>query len=86
MPGSTRTGRAGERVARWVLEQAQKRGDADYDLIDLAGVDLPQIDEPFPLPWAATPTRTPGSGPRPSPPTTATCSSPPSTTAPSPAS
>ncbi|WP_329392841.1 NAD(P)H-dependent oxidoreductase [Streptomyces lydicus] len=46
--GSTRTGRAGERVARWVLEQAHKRGDADYDLIDLAEVDLPQIDEPFP--------------------------------------
>ncbi|MGW7574114.1 NADPH-dependent FMN reductase [Streptomyces sp. NPDC054765] len=48
MLGSTRTGRAGERVAQWVLEQAQKRGDADYDLIDLAEVDLPQIDEPFP--------------------------------------
>ncbi|MEU2779035.1 NAD(P)H-dependent oxidoreductase [Streptomyces sp. NPDC007162] len=47
--GSTRTGRAGERVAQWVLEQAEKRGDADYDLIDLAEVDLPQIDEPFPL-------------------------------------
>ncbi|WP_016910563.1 NADPH-dependent FMN reductase [Streptomyces xiaopingdaonensis] len=46
--GSARTGRAGERVAQWVLEQAQKRGDADYDLIDLAEVDLPQIDEPFP--------------------------------------
>ena len=46
--GSTRTGRAGERVAQWVLEQARKRGDADYDLIDLAEVDLPQIDEPFP--------------------------------------
>ena len=46
--GSTRTGRAGERVAQWVLNQARRRGDADYDLIDLAEVDLPQIDEPFP--------------------------------------
>ncbi|MFC6880719.1 MULTISPECIES: NADPH-dependent FMN reductase [Actinomadura] len=46
--GSTRTGRAGERVAHWVLEQARQRGDADYELIDLAEVDLPQIDEPFP--------------------------------------
>ncbi|MFI0739298.1 NADPH-dependent FMN reductase [Streptomyces sp. NPDC021100] len=46
--GSTRTGRAGERVAQWVLEQARKRGNADYDLIDLAEVDLPQIDEPLP--------------------------------------
>ncbi|MFF0630125.1 NADPH-dependent FMN reductase [Streptomyces sp. NPDC004296] len=26
----------------------RKRGDADYDLIDPAEVDLPQIDEPFP--------------------------------------
>ncbi|MFE3526394.1 NADPH-dependent FMN reductase [Streptomyces sp. NPDC059161] len=30
------------------MGQAGKRGDADYDLIDLAAVDLPQIDEPFP--------------------------------------
>lgn len=46
--GSIRTARAGARVAQWVLEQAQQRGDADYELIDLAEVDLPQIDEPFP--------------------------------------
>ncbi|WP_405780703.1 NADPH-dependent FMN reductase [Streptomyces sp. NBC_00859] len=45
---STRTGRAGAGVAQWVLEQARQRGDADYELIDLAEVDLPQIDEPFP--------------------------------------
>ncbi|ALG10380.1 NADPH-dependent FMN reductase [Kibdelosporangium phytohabitans] len=46
--GSTRPGRAGERVAQWVLTQARQRGDAEYDLIDLAELDLPQIDEPFP--------------------------------------
>ncbi|MFE9253294.1 NADPH-dependent FMN reductase [Streptomyces sp. NPDC007088] len=46
--GSTRTGRAGERVARWVVDQARQRGDADYDLVDLAQVDLPQIDQPSP--------------------------------------
>ncbi|MEU2678341.1 NAD(P)H-dependent oxidoreductase [Streptomyces sp. NPDC007107] len=46
--GSTRTGRAGEHVARWVVEQAQQRGDAEYELIDLAEVDLPQIDQPSP--------------------------------------
>lgn len=46
--GSTRTGRAGENVARWVLTQAQQRTDADFELIDLAAVDLPQIDEPMP--------------------------------------
>ena len=46
--GSTRPGRAGEAVARWVLEQAQQRADAAYDLIDLAEYHLPAIDEPVP--------------------------------------
>ncbi|MFF2520672.1 NADPH-dependent FMN reductase [Streptomyces liangshanensis] len=45
---STRTGRNGANVAQWVLDQARQRGDAEYALIDLAEVDLPQIDEPFP--------------------------------------
>ncbi|MEV8376191.1 NAD(P)H-dependent oxidoreductase [Kribbella sp. NPDC056861] len=63
--GSTRTGRAGAAVADWVLAQAQDRPGADYTLIDLAVVDLPQIDEPIPpaagrysephtLRWAST--------------------------------
>ncbi|MEV0184736.1 NAD(P)H-dependent oxidoreductase [Streptomyces sp. NPDC050625] len=46
--GSTRTGRAGEAVAHWVLDQSRQRTDAEFDLIDLAEVDLPQIDEPVP--------------------------------------
>lgn len=46
--GSTRPGRAGENVARWVLDQAGKRTDATFELIDLAEVGLPQIDEPMP--------------------------------------
>ncbi|KPC86598.1 NADPH-dependent FMN reductase [Streptomyces sp. NRRL WC-3753] len=45
---STRPARAGAHVAQWVLEQARKRGDAVYEPIDLAEVDLPPIDEPFP--------------------------------------
>ncbi|MFJ6070979.1 NADPH-dependent FMN reductase [Streptomyces sp. NPDC093065] len=45
---STRTGRAGAAVARWVLDQARQRGDADYEPVDLAEVDLPRTDEPFP--------------------------------------
>ncbi|MFE5259630.1 NADPH-dependent FMN reductase [Streptomyces coelicoflavus] len=45
---STRPARAGVHVAQWVLEQARKRGDAVYEPIDLAEVDLPPIDEPFP--------------------------------------
>lgn len=46
--GSTRPGRKGEQVAQWVLEQARKRGDADYELIDLADFSLPHLDEPVP--------------------------------------
>jgi NAD(P)H-dependent FMN reductase len=46
--GSTRPGRNGEAVARWVLEQAAKRGDARYELVDLADFDLPLLDEPVP--------------------------------------
>ncbi|MGI0130568.1 MAG: NADPH-dependent FMN reductase [Thermoplasmata archaeon] len=46
--GSTRPGRVGEAVARWVFEFAKKRGDAEYDLIDLKEVKLPLLDEPIP--------------------------------------
>jgi NAD(P)H-dependent FMN reductase len=40
--------RNGEAVARWVHQLAQKRGDAQYELIDLAEVNLPLLDEPVP--------------------------------------
>lgn len=46
--GSTRPGRRGEPVARWVLEQANARGDAAYELLDLADFALPHLDEPMP--------------------------------------
>jgi NAD(P)H-dependent FMN reductase len=46
--GSTRPGRNGEAVATWVLEQAKKRGDAEYDLLDLKDFNLPLLDEPVP--------------------------------------
>lgn len=45
---STRPGRAGEAVAHWVLDQATQRGDADYELVDLAEHTLPDLDEPVP--------------------------------------
>ena len=41
--GSIREGRAGEAVANWVLEQAQSRGDAEYELIDLKSFDIPLL-------------------------------------------
>lgn len=43
--GSTRPGRSGEAVARWVHEQAVKRGDAEYELLDLRDYALPNLDE-----------------------------------------
>jgi NAD(P)H-dependent FMN reductase len=46
--GSTRPGRNGEAVARWVNEIAQKRSDAEYELVDIADFNLPLFDEPMP--------------------------------------
>ncbi|GAA3132082.1 MULTISPECIES: NADPH-dependent FMN reductase [Nonomuraea] len=46
--GSTRPGRNGEAVARWVHELAAKRGDADYQVLDLQDYDLRHLDEPTP--------------------------------------
>ena len=46
--GSTRPGRNGEQVARWVLEHAQERSDSTYELVDLADVNLPLLDEAMP--------------------------------------
>ena len=46
--GSTRPGRKGAQVAEWVLEQAGKRDDAIYELIDIADFNLPHLDEEVP--------------------------------------
>ena len=46
--GSTRPGRINRGVAEWVLEQAQQRGDAEYELVDIADYKLPLLDEPMP--------------------------------------
>ncbi|MFD5269970.1 NADPH-dependent FMN reductase [Streptomyces sp. NPDC058335] len=46
--GSTRPGRNGEAVARWVHELAAKRGDAEFELVDLKDFDLPHLDEMMP--------------------------------------
>ena len=44
--GSTRPGRKGEAVARWVYEIASSRGDAEFELVDIKDYDLPLLDEP----------------------------------------
>lgn len=46
--GSTRPGRNGEAVANWVVEQAGKRTDAQFELVDLLDYNLPVLDEPVP--------------------------------------
>lgn len=44
----TRPGRRGEPVAGWVLKHAAQRDDAGFELVDLAEVDQPHLDEPMP--------------------------------------
>ena len=45
--GSTRPGRKGDAVARWVYEIANARGDAEFELVDIKEYDLPLLDEPL---------------------------------------
>jgi len=46
--GSTRPGRNGEAVARWVHGIAGKRSDAQFELVDIKDYDLPLLDEAIP--------------------------------------
>ena len=46
--GSTRPNRNGEQVARWVLDIASQRADAEFELVDLRDYPLPHLDEPMP--------------------------------------
>lgn len=44
--GSTRPGRVGGSVGRWIHGLATARGGADFHLLDLRDFDLPLLDEP----------------------------------------
>jgi len=46
--GSTRPGRNGEQVAKWVYDIATRHGGAEFELVDLADYPLPHLDEPLP--------------------------------------
>src|SRR2546422_3976859 len=46
--GSTRPGRNGEAVAKWVHEIAKKRTDVEFELVDIKDFNLPLLDEPMP--------------------------------------
>ncbi|MDD3110094.1 MAG: NAD(P)H-dependent oxidoreductase [Eubacteriales bacterium] len=48
LTGSTRPGRVNGQVAKWVLEEARKRGDAEYTLVDIKDANLPLLDEDLP--------------------------------------
>jgi len=45
--GSTRPGRSGEAVARWVYDIAKKRTDAEFEYVDVKDYNLPLLDEPI---------------------------------------
>ena len=46
--GSTRPNRKADVVAKWVFDFASKRGDAQYEIVDLQDHPLPLLDEPVP--------------------------------------
>ncbi|HWA11215.1 MAG TPA: NAD(P)H-dependent oxidoreductase [Opitutaceae bacterium] len=46
--GSTRPGRNGAAVAQWAHQIAQRRTDAEFELVDLKDYNLPLLDEPVP--------------------------------------
>src|SRR5580692_5419294 len=46
--GSTRPGNVGKAVGEWAYDIAQRREDAEFQLLDLARFNLPILDEPAP--------------------------------------
>jgi len=46
--GSTRPGRVGDQVAKWVQEHASRLSSAEYEIVDLAEIGLPLLDEAVP--------------------------------------
>ena len=43
--GSTRPGRHSDSVANWVYDIAEKRDDAEFELVDIRDYNLPLLDE-----------------------------------------
>ena len=46
--GSTRPNRVNLDVSKWVYEQASKRSDAEFELVDIMDYNLPLLDESIP--------------------------------------
>lgn len=51
--GSTRPRRVGDQVAAWVLDHATAHGGAQYELVDLADLQLSRLDESVPAAMGA---------------------------------
>jgi NAD(P)H-dependent FMN reductase len=45
--GSTRPTRIGDQVGAWVKEHAERLSDSQFEIIDLAEINLPLLDEPM---------------------------------------
>jgi NAD(P)H-dependent FMN reductase len=45
--GSTRPNRQTEKLAKWVVKEAEKLGDSSVELVDLADYPMPFLDEPI---------------------------------------
>lgn len=52
--GSVREGRNGDAVAKWMLDFANKRNDAEYEMVDLANYNLPFLGSANAQPDAET--------------------------------
>jgi NAD(P)H-dependent FMN reductase len=46
--GSTRPDRFGHQPANWLMDLTKEHPEATYELVDLANIDLPFLDEPVP--------------------------------------
>ena len=51
--GSVREGRNGDAVAKWIVDFAEKRNDAEYEMVDLANYNLPLMGSANAQPDAA---------------------------------
>ncbi|MFJ7933924.1 NADPH-dependent FMN reductase [Sporosarcina sp. NPDC096371] len=51
--GSVREGRNGDAVAKWMIDFAEKRNDAKYEIVDLANYNLPFLGSAYAQPDAA---------------------------------
>ncbi len=78
--GSTRPGRISLDVARWAEKTLSAGSELRYEVVDLADVALPMLDEPVPAAYGRYRTSTPGAGAPSSPASTGSSSSTRSTT------